>query len=401
MLSFILLSACSSGVEENGNEYVPIELHASSRATAKDLASFNLSLLQNTAKIADENVGDKNVIVSPLSTSVLLGMVANAIETELANEILNHMGISDLESLNSLNATLLSSLPGLDKTASLYLPNSVWYRRQFDLSSDFNREMQKNFLARITKVDFQSTVETKKLIDQWIKSTTGEKISSYPFEIYPSSYAVFSNALYFGAKWKGAFFYPANISKAAFHGVSGDSEVDMMKGSGSAYAIKIGEMTYLNIPFGNGAFNFEVFLPDSETDVQQKLSLLDLEQISELRSFAKRGAVTVKIPKFHLSQKNDLREVLIQMGFEKLFGDIDISMFTSPVSGAIEISQLADFAIDEKGVEIHVISNGVMAPTANQQPEEVTEVIVNRPFMFMVSNSDTETVLLSGRVADL
>lgn len=400
MLSCILLSACSSGEDNNGNEYVPIELPATSRATAKDLAAFNLALLQNAVKVADEKGDTKNVIVSPFSTSVLLGMVANAIEAEPANEILNHMGLSNLESLNTLNATLLSSLPGLDKSASLYLPNSVWYGRQFDLNSGFNKDMQKNFLSRITKVDFQSTVETKKLFDQWIKSSTAEKITSYPFEIDPQTYAVFSNAMYFGAKWKDAFFYPANISKESFHGLTGDSEVDMMTGAGSAYAIKIDDMTYLNIPFGNGAFNFEVFLPDSESDIRQKLSLLDPGQLSELRSSAKRGPVKVRIPKFHLTQKNDLREILTQMGFEKLLGVVDISMFTSPESGAIEISQLADFAIDEKGVEIQVVSNGVMAPTANLQPVEVEEVIVNRPFLFMVSNSDTETVLLSGQIVD-
>ena len=63
-----------------------------------------------------------------------------------------------------------------------------------------------------------------------------------------------------------------------------------------------------------------------------------------------------------------------------------------------EVLHKAFVSVDEAGTEAAAATAVVMRPTA--MPEEPVEVTLDRPFIFMIRDIETNAVLFAGRVAD-
>ena len=137
------MTSCNSSAEpdkEVENIRNDIQLSASSRAAADELKDFYQKFTIDAINTvdADPNATSSNVIVSPLSASMMLGMLANGVENEVATRISEYLGVSDLAALNALAANLIEALPNADKKSKLSISNSVWHNDKLLLNSSFS-----------------------------------------------------------------------------------------------------------------------------------------------------------------------------------------------------------------------------------------------------------------------
>lgn len=140
------ITSCSS---ENDNpdtdqkliasERKSIQMTAQTRATAENLKNFYTSFTAEAVKNALESDSqDKNIIISPLSVSMMLGMVANGVDQEVQQEIVSYLGCENLSSLNSCVLNLSKNFPLLTNSLhalSQILSGSIIRLRQ---SKNFN-----------------------------------------------------------------------------------------------------------------------------------------------------------------------------------------------------------------------------------------------------------------------
>ena len=399
------MTSCNSSVEpdkEVENIRNDIQLSASSRAAADELNAFYLKFTNDAIKTVDENPNSStsNVIVSPISASMMLGMLANGVEDNLAAEITGYLGVSDLRALNSLASNLMIELPNVDKKSKLSLSNSVWHTNKFMTNSSFSSTVSENFLATLRPIDFSQS-SALNIVNDWVSSTTGGVIDSYfdYSEINANTVAVLLNTLYFNGEWADTYFNPQYTVSEPFHGFSGESAVEMMHCS--ILRTQYGEndrFKACTLYFGNAAFRLTLVLPIAEATRKTDMPEISVEELEALTTSDQFPFITLSLPKFKLSNSTDLNDVLVTAGLSEINKDITCTMFDDPMNSSIKLRQGTSISVDEEGAKVVTVSSGeilIGAPSAEYKLE------FNRPFYFFLTETSTGACLLSGRIADI
>ena len=408
------LASCSEGSgpdnplpdENKPEEMDRIELSTKGWETSQELNGFYADFTAKTSRFVDEHEKDKNFVISPLSASIILAMTANGVQGELQQEIISMLGIKDLEGMDELMAGLLSALPNVDKETSLNLANSVWVNNSFQLNSKFEQLMAESYRARTDYYDPHNTQYAASVINDWISANTNDKIKDYikDHNSLNQIMAFLANAMYFQSAWgEKDLFDKAETRVETFHGLSGDTRVEMMKSREVGLTGYVGDdISYVRIPLGNGMFNMEIIVPKEERSTLECWDEL-CGSLDRIRNFSEyEPKLLIRLPKFKLDTDLQLNEVLESAGLKSLNGNIDLNLFTEGCKGIMRFRQNTIFEIDEKGAEAaSVTSNGmVMSPGESYTPQ-LKEITVDGPFMFFITEKSTGACVVSGRITDL
>ena len=112
------------------------------------------------------------------------------------------------------------------------------------------------------------------------------------------------------------------------------------------------------------------------------------------------ASVSVGLPKVEMRWKSELNESLIALGMESAFdpGLADFSNMTEEVGLVIDlVIHEAWMSIDEEGTEAAAATGVSMRETSAPEFEEVS---ADRPFLFLIRDRITDSVIFAGRVAD-
>ncbi|MDE6577829.1 MAG: hypothetical protein K2J82_02145 [Muribaculaceae bacterium] len=403
MFGFIsCFTACNDDSENfDDNKFSPIELNQQSRAALENLNQFNYNYLKAAIECSDnmQDNDNKNVIVSPISASILLSMIANATDESVSKEIIQRMGVSDLNSLNTLSNTLLKKLPTADKKSTCRFSNALWYDNALTISQDFNSVLTDDFMANISKADFSNQNKTLNDINSWAAKASGGVIDKFIENLNPNTFALIANSTYFNGTWAESLFDKNKTKEDIFHGLSHESTVAMMNGSMlvGSYASS-DECQYVSLPFGNMAFQLEIILPHDNKNLSD-IQAGDNNPFEELSKIAQSIQVNITMPKFKIEGNLSMDDILRQYGFSSLLREITLKGFTSNPEGIIDFRQKTSLSIDEKGAEVAVVSSGEFVNSFS--PVKKVEINLNKPFYFSLIERSTGACILAGRIADL
>ena len=401
--SLFTLSACSSdnsvtGEEPGGNEPVVtpvptpvIELSTEASRAAAAVQGFNVDFFRNVA-LSDEYKG-KNVACSPVSATMLLSLLSNAASNEAATEIATVLGYSDTKALNNLYTKLSTELPALDSKATLTFANSVWYDKQYTLTDAFSTVANDCYKADVFKRDMTGlTGSVEGEINSWISDKTKGLINSIKVDL-PLYYTLI-NATYFKAAWKNAF-KAENTEKATFKGINGNSQVDMMHREGAYYYAHTASYKAIEMPFGAGAFAVTFILP--EGDVEEFLKSNALKELISSKLIGEN--IELSLPRFKIAEDKEvnLTETLYNMGVKSIMSPADINMFNEDVmSQQIKVFQKASVEFNEQGAEAAAVTWG----GGNASPGYIP-LVFDRPFIFLITEKSTKTILFAGKIMSL
>ncbi len=404
-------SSCSSEAapgEERPvpNKRVDIELSARTRAVADNLRDYYVGFTTDAVRYVDNHPEEKknpNVIVSPLSASILLGMVANGVEEEAMETICRYLGTDDLDGLNTLASQLLTELPAVDNETKLSLANAIWVNDKFHLSSAFTSAMAATYDPAIEYGDFVNNgAGVKDDIFKWCEKETNGLIRQLDLEIHPQTMAVLLNAMYFKGMWNRNPFDSKNTRKADFHGPGGTKSVDMMDSGEikAEYGWTKG-FTAFRLYFGNGAYSYTVLLPGEGMTAEGSLAALTPEVMKEIETMSP-GTVILQMPKMKVERELSLSDVFDGTDMEVLNRSAHFTMFEPKQPGEMTIKQSATFSVDETGAEGAAVTfaNFDYAAGPDYKPT-VQTITVDRPFFFFINEVSTGACILSGRVAEV
>jgi serpin B len=109
--------------------------------------------------------------------------------------------------------------------------------------------------------------------------------------------------------------------------------------------------------------------------------------------------VSLTMPKFTFEFSLGLNEVLARMGMSDAFNPTAADFSGMDGSRDLFISDVfhkAFIAVDEKGTEAAAATAVVVGATA--MPDPPVEVTADRPFIFIIRDLETKTILFMGRV---
>ncbi len=205
------------------------------------------------------------------------------------------------------------------------------------------------------------------------------------------------NAIYFYGPWTNEFDVKKTLDKD-FYGESGTTSVKMM--NNEDYVGVFMDYTTM-MPHGvelkckGGQYVVDYILPPEGQTLDE---LISAEKLQKAIAMMGSDKAAYSIPKMKLTpEKIDLKEALADFGISKVYDlGATIRMFTEPVLMK-DILQRVAVEIDEKGAKaaaVTVVTGDIAAPPA-------LPVIIDRPFVMLIREVSTGTILFAGAVRNL
>ncbi|MBR6364609.1 MAG: serpin family protein [Lachnospiraceae bacterium] len=356
---------------------------------------FTLELLKRA--LAEEK---NNVMISPLSMMQALSMTANGAAGNTAQEMLSVLGGGmTMEQLNYVLNKYTNSLPS-SEDALLSVANSIWYKDtpEFSLREDFRNATQKYYSADIFPSAFDKAAVTQ--INKWVSDKTDGMISKVLDQMAPNVRMLLINAILFDGKWAEEYYEDA-IQKLPFTNADGEKkEVEMMSSSEGVYLSNdkcVGFMKY----YKGSRYAFVGLLPKQGTP-DQLISEMTAKDLQDLFNDQEKREVHTLIPKFTFDYSKSMNEILISMGMKDAFDDTkaDFSNLSNIPLYISDVLHKTRVEVTEKGTRAAAVT--VVTMTENCViPEETPSVYLDRPFVFMIVDTDQYLPIFIGRVNDL
>ena len=374
-------------------------------STGKDLRVPALFASQTTRfafdlarQVGQQERVDKNLLVSPLSLHIALGMLLNGADAQTAQEIRKTLNL-DNQTLADVNATyqnLMQNLSGVDPKVALRLANSVWYKNTFAVEPAYKNQLTDLFGATVSGEDFTSPATVSK-INGWASEQTNGKVPKVLDQISADNVLFLLNALYFKGDWQTRF-KPEDTRNEPFTLASGGQKiVQMMRLNTPLRRAFTPTYTAFELPYGSDRFAMTVLLPNDQSTADALLKTLTANDWTQLQKTMTPGQISIGLPKFSFSYDNKLNSVLASLGMPTAFTD-QANFSKISRNGGLSLStvkQSTFIAVDETGTEAAAVTTGEVSVTSMPVP-----YLCDRPFVFIIHEKTSGTVLFTGKVAD-
>lgn len=413
----VILSACARQQSENEITQVPntevnkiIEYDEAFHPKDSNgthiytaVTDFAVRLLQ-----ADINhtVGstDANRLLSPLSILTALSMTANGADGETREQMEETFGIT----IESLNQFLSYSMSGFRKDVSeegnkLHMANSIWYTEDagFTVKEDFLDINEQFYHADIYESAFND--ETLEEINQWVENNTDSLIKEIINEIPADAVMYLINTLVFDAKWEESY-EETDIREGTFTVSEGiEQAVDMMYSDEFLYLEDEHATGFVKYYEGRD-YAFAALLPNEDITLQDYIDTISGEQLYNMLSEPQEVMVHTWIPQFEVEYQAELHEVLSQMGIKDLFdaSKADLSALGTSSKGNLFV----DRVIHKTYIEVSPVGTKAGAATvvevkdesASIEPENVKEVCLDRPFLYLIIDCENNQPIFVGTI---
>ena len=347
---------------------------------------------------------DENVLISPLSIQLALAMTTNGADGDTKAEMEALLGGEiSLENLNEYLCSYVNNLPSAEKY-KLQIANSIWFRDnegRLQVEKDFLQKNADYYGAQAYKAAFDD--QTMKDINNWVKDHTDGMIDSILDQIDEDAVMYLINALVFDAEWQHVYD-KSDVYKGKFTNIDGaEKQVDMMHSEETVY-LQDENATGFMKPYSGSKYNFAVLLPNEGVDIYEYIAGLTGEELMETLSTPQFGMVMATLPKFSYDYELTMNDVLKELGMPSAFSGstADFSKMAHSSRGNIYIGEVLHktfISVDELGTKAGAVTKVQMNDECAVMSEWV--VTLNRPFIYMIIDNDTNLPVFIGTVMDV
>jgi serpin B len=351
-----------------------------------------------------------NLFFSPQSISQALAMTwggargANA--TQMA-EVLSFTLPGDRlhSAFNALDLTLASrgqGAQGMDGQGfRLRLVNAIWGQQGYGFLESFLDLLAVNYDAGLRLLDFFADPDAARLvINDWVEQQTEGKIKDLldPGTVTADTRLVLTNAIYFNAQWKEVF-PKENTRDGQFTLLDGSSVTVPTMALYTEYGHAAGEgYEAVELSYDGDELAMLIVLPDAGRFAEVEASL-DGAAISALAATLEQKGLTLTMPKWTVDTKLSVKEQLEGLGMTDAFA-ASTADFTG-INGGVETLWISDVIhqahvlVNEYGTEAAAATAVIMVGGAMPEPLRVD---VDRPFIYVIRDRPTGTILFVGRI---
>jgi serpin B len=293
----------------------------------------------------------------------------------------------------------LNSQPGV----VLNLANAIWYKEGLHLKPGFVSDNRNFFSAKLAGVDFAKP-ESAQTINDWADTSTHGKIKQvvqWPFDPLPR--VILANAIYFKGKWDRPFDKQATKDHA-FNVLPGGTpkQVPTMWQHGHFNYQQGDGFQAVRLPYTGGHLQMYLFLPDTNSSPTKLLADLNANTWRDkiLPKFQDKEG-TLALPRFKLDYDVILNDPLKALGMRQAFSNgADFSAMADEPLFVSEVKQKSFVEVNEEGTEAAAVTTVTMLAGAVQRPAKPFEMIVDRPFLFVIGDDETKSILFMGVIHD-
>jgi len=330
---------------------------------------------------------DTNVVISPLSLKICLSMAA--------------CGATKGSATEKEMMALLRDISAIKVDAAMDVANSAWVNLQVGgINADYVRRIKQDFGAEVFPL-----VDVKpEPINKHVKESTHGRIEKLFEELDPlTTVMVLVNTVFFRGSWAQRFD-SRETRKSFFRHFGGESSpCNMMyKEDKQMMFTRLEQVSAVRLPYASQGLFATILLPhaDGPEALEDAVGSLTPESWAiadkELRS--RRKHVELRMPRFNVMSGESLVSALQQLGMPTPFeGEEDgafLGMSEDPTVYISEIMHKATIEVNEVGT-IAAAATGVEMRRRLSVAPPVTLVTIDRPFLFLISDSDGAILFLA------
>jgi serpin B len=350
-----------------------------------------------------------NIVLSPYSIGSALSMVLAGARGETATAMSNSLGLHlSPADLAAANENLIANLKAASGKESVTLnsANALIEVKSGIVGADYRALLQSSYDAEAFSGDLDA-------INRWVAEKTSNKIPHILDNLPDQTGFVLANAAYFKAFWQYPFDKKATEDGTFHLNALKAVQVAMMHDSDRFALIKGNGYKAIRLPYrsDDGRLGMIVLLPDAINGLAPLIAGLGPDQLAALivdLNAADVADVRLQMPRFHADFQASLAEALQKAGmataFDRQKADFR-GMTGAPPAPQVAIGDVIHSAVidvNEESSEAAAATVVPMAATAMAQQYEPVPVpfIVDRPFLFFITDQQTGAVLFQGRILD-
>lgn len=397
------------GVEWNADTrtvYVKEGINGNMEKPADTTASTNSFAF----KLNEEMPRNENYMFSPLSIKMALALTANGAEGETKTEMLNTLGITDIDKYNAFAEEFIAKYadngeesaeqdetvyPYREKHSKVCLnvANSLWLNKTvaggIAFNADYVKKMQQYYDAELESVDNSNAVQK---INGWCSDKTKGKINRIIDD--PAFLAALVNAVYFKGEWATQFDEYATGDDTFTDRNGKENTVKFMNKTEDFAYYEDNDVQLVKMPYyGSNIAMYVALTDDKRTDITPYMDKMSYEEVH------------IKMPKFKTEYDVKLNDYLIKLGMGKAFlgGRAEFSpMFEG--GGDFYIDQVLHktyIDVDENGTEAAAVTAVMMKVTSavGMEKPQPKQFIANKPFSYYIVDDDSKEILFMGEYA--
>merc|ERR1712223_851811 len=396
---------------------------------------FQLSLAQSVEDLPEENLKVEEVIekVSP----VLLEIAKKSLDDGMADftqamylhlsqqpDVSNFV-FSPLSIHSSLSMLYLGTTHGSNTSDELAIALGIINNRNF-VKIAYNDLVKDNMNSDVANLDF-ADAESVTRVNKWVANMTGGKIDNLVDSFSADTSLFIANALYFNEKWEIPFLSKDTVTGEKLREVFQTSDNRFVnapfieqKSSRIGYE-KINssksELEVITIPYENQLFEMQMILPKDVNGMKRLESEMLLSNTKDLNNgnagffniFTKSSReepdefiedVFLKMPTFKIKTDMDAAEPLRKLGVRRVFNqEAELEGISSAPISVSRIKHTSLVEVTKEGTE-GAAATGVEIALFSAAFGEQKDVVVDRPFIFIVQDKKNHIPVLVGKIAD-
>jgi len=371
-----------------------------SKTTEQVIAADNLFGIELFQRVLTNDTAD-NIFISPTSVALALAMTYNGADGDTKSamqETLRKQGLTPEELNQSYNA-LIDALVSVDPKVLLEIANSIWYRNDVEVLSEFIGVNQTYYDAEVNSLVFND--QAKDIINGWVADKTHDKIKEVLDFIPPDAIMYLINAIYFKGIWRSEFD-KEKTSELPFYLPEGTPvQVPTMQQQDTFRYVKNDLLSAVELPYGHGNFSMVILLPNEGKTAGDIVSSLTIDNWNAWMQGLSEKDVVIHLPRLKFEYEKLLNQDLADMGMGIAFsGAADFSKIDSTRDLCISrVIHKTFVEVNEEGTEAAAVTVVEIRETSYPGPQEQPVYFyVDRPFVFIIKERDTGAMLFVGRV---
>lgn len=342
----------------------------------------------------------KNQIWSPANAAVALAVLAETASGSTRQEVLDLLGVSDVQTLRKHIGALWESANKAGEHNFSTIANSLWITKGMGYDRTVMDTLAGDYHASVYQGELGSG-KANRAIQSWVNNNTGGLLKQMSNGIDVSAQApavdtvlALMAAVHIQSKWSEEFNTARN-TRDVFHGAVSDAQVTYMNKKESQMVYYWGEsFGAVSMHMENGQKMWFI-LPDAGKTVADVLAddayLEALASISLPYEQQKYMKVNLSVPKFDVSDSMDLKAGLEELGLTEVFdengGDFGDTFRTDLPVFVSRVNQASRVTIDEKGITAASYIELGWGAGAAMPPEEIIDFVLDRPFIFAIATN--------------
>jgi len=373
-------------------------LPASAQApAASDSTAFALAFHRRLA-------GAGNIMTSPYSLRQALGMAYAGAAGKTRDEMA--LALSAGPAFVAEETTVRRGLASANGPATLKVGNALFVKEGYELLPSFLRAVKSAFDAEVFVRKFGPAAVVE--INKWASAATNGRIPAILDKLEPDDRLVLLNAVYFKGSWVTAFPKKDAIDET-FAPTGGKPFATKLMSVHKKFGyVEEAGWKAVRLPYKGDRLAMIAVLPDEGAAIAAFREKLDAPMWRGLRARLASRSGHVAIPKFKFEQTHDMIAPMRKLGMKLAFAPAgaDFSNLSKPEDAAEElylskIVQKTFVAVDEEGTEAAAVTAIVGAARGSaMRREEPFRFVANRPFLFVIEEIESGTILFIGEVHD-